>query len=195
MLSGKFVAINIYVKALYDNSKNILLNPTESPLIYYWDENEELIDCLFSEEPLKEWIIELCKDNSIFEDAKVCIFYLENEGVEGEDFEKFRTETVSIQDILPIELIDKETCYKYFLDILKELYVDVFKQEYESDITDLDERTRDIYNKIINGVKREILLSTVSSYIYKTLRERTNLIEKNISKLLKIFNNIIERTQ
>lgn len=195
MPGGKFVAINIYVKSLYNENKNILLNPTESPLVYYWDENERLIDCLFSEEPLKEWIIELCKDNGIFEDAKVCIFYLENEGVEGEDFESFITKTVSIQDVLPIEMIDKETYYKYFLDILKELYVDVFKQEYESDITDLDEKTRDIYNKIINGVKREILLSTVSSYIYKILKERTHLNDENISKLLKIFNNIIERTQ
>lgn len=192
---GKFVAINIYINALYDNSKKILLNPTESPLIYYWDENEELIDCLFSEQPLKEWIIELCKDNSIFEDAKVCIFYLENEGVEGEDFEKFRTETVSIQDILPIELIDKETYYKYFLDILNGLYVNVYKEKYESNITDLDDKTRDIYNKIISGVKREILLSTVSLYIHKTLRERTKLTEENILKILKIFNNIIERTQ
>ena len=194
-MPGKFVAINIYIKSLYDNSKNVLLNPTESPLIYYWDENEDLVDCLFSEQPLKEWIIELCKDNDVFENAKVCIFYLENEGLEGDNFEKFRNEVVNIQKVIPIEAIDKEVRYNYFLDILKELYVDVFKTEYESKITDLDERTKDIYNKIINGVKRKILLSTVSSYIYKTLRARTQLTEENISKLLKIFNNILERTQ
>lgn len=189
---GKFVAINIYINALYDNSKKILLNPTESPLIYYWDENEELIDCLFSEKPLKEWLIEICKDNDVFENAKVCIFYLENE--DG-DYENFRNEIVNIQDILPIELIDKETYYKYFLNILNDLYINVYKEKYESNITDLDDKTRDIYNKIISGVKRTILLSTVSTYIQKTLRERTNLIEKNISKIIKIFNNIIERTQ
>ena len=187
---GKFVSINMYIKDKYDKTKTILLNPSESSLIYWWNPNDDFVSSLLSEESLKEYILQLCKDKYIYENGNLDCFYLEDE-----DIEEYSNKKISFQEIFPITILNKEDYYNYFISILKELYIDVYKEEYLSDETDLDKITKDIYTKIISGVKRKILQSTVSNYIYKEIKERSNLNNKNITELIKIFNNIIERTQ
>ena len=188
---GKFVSINICVKRSETDDSIFLLNPTNTPLIYWWNPKENFIDSLFNEKALKEYLQDLCiEDSYIYENAKLYWFYLEDE-----DTEEYSNKELALQEIFPITILDKEKYYDYFTSILKELYEDVYKEPYLDEIEDLDEKVKDIYNKIISGVKRPILLETVSNYIYKTIKERTHLNNENITQLIKIFNNIIERTQ
>lgn len=188
---GKFVSINICCKKSENDDSVFLLNPTNSPLIYWWNPKENFIDSLLTEESLKEYLEELCKEDfHIYENAKLYWFYLEDE-----DTEEYENKEISLQEIFPITILHKEIYYKYFIDILKELYENVYKESYLDNINDLDEKVRDIYNKIISVVKRKILLETVANYLYKTIKERTHLNNKNIQELVKIFKNIIERTQ
>lgn len=186
-----FISLNIV-----DND-NKCLNNSGIPIVYYWNSNDELLESMKSQEGFKDNISKLCFNEKLYPISKIKYIYIINP-----DIKEYKTGEVNIQDLFKLEEIEDDFYYKYVLDILKSLYTNVYKKEYDynEDNTYIitptaEEEIIDLYKSIVGGVKREISLKTVITYIQKTLSENTKLSKNNIQFLIDKLTNIIEEKQ
>lgn len=186
-----FISLNIV-----DND-NKCLNNSAIPIVYYWNSKDELLESMKSQEGFKDNISKLCFNEKLYPISKIKYIYIINP-----DIKEYKTGEVNIQDLFKLEEIEDDFYYKYVLDILKSLYTNVYKKEYDYNEDNIyvitptsEEEIIDLYKSIIGGVKREITLKTVVTYIQKTLSENTKLSKDNIQFLIDKLTNIIKEKQ
>ena len=184
----KFISINIiYSKNGLRENLNNFITHNNFPIIFYWNGENNYIEDLYSEELKSKLIDKICTIERYDKTSLYMVFV--------SDDENFEEVSLSLQEIIPLNLINKNFYFEYFIDTLKELYKNVYKVDYDS-VNKEDEFLehyiepsyediiKDIYDKIIHGVKRDLQKETITNYIGKILTENTSLNTENINFII-----------
>ena len=185
----KFVSINIiYSKNGLRENLNNFVTDNNFPIIFYWNgENDYVDDILYHEEFKSKLINKICTFEKYDKTSLYFVFV--------SDDENYKELSIPLQEIIPLNLIDKNFYFEYFINTLKELYKNVYKVDYDT-VNKEDEFlehyiepsyediVKDIYDKIIHGVKRELQKETITNYIRKILSENTSLNTENINFII-----------
>lgn len=179
------VAINI-------THNNILDNPNEKPILFYWD-GEEVLDILseniYSHEKFKSIIYEkCCSDIEKYNTARVDYFYFKY--IDGK--ENYAEGDFIIQQIYTLEKLDNDGIYlwrDYASVIFNDLYKSVFKKDFEGDI--LADQIIEMYNAIKEKKPLRIVKTTVIEYVRAQLKERFNLTSENADFIYNKLDNLI----
>lgn len=187
----KFASINIiHSKDGVINNLNHNFISNSYPIIFYWNGEDDCIDTILSSENFKEKLKKMICTYSLYDNTSLYIVFVS-------DDENFKESVISLQDIIPLKELDEDQnfYFLYFINTLKELYKNVYKVNYD-DVNKPDEFlehyiepsyediVKDIYDKIISGVKRDLQKETITNYIRKILTENTSLNTENINFII-----------
>lgn len=185
----KFVSINIIkTKDFINENLNYLINDNSYPIIFYWNGEDEYLDSILKSEKFLEKLKDNICTSDLYDKTLLYMIFVS-------DDEDFKETCISLQDIIPLEKIDKNFYFLYFIDTLKELYKNVYKVDYDTvnkeDVfldhyiePSFEDIIKDIYDKIIHGVKRDLQKETITNYIRKILTENTSLNKENIDFII-----------
>lgn len=191
MINSCFVAINIVSSEL--ENVNVLLNDNNGfPIIFYWNGIDDIFDKISKDEKFLNII-----NNYVFNYDTYDKTFLKLSFINTDNENIYNQKEVSIQELYSLENLNKDFMYMYLQNIVTDLYEKFFKEKYIiSDIEDLTSKDiiKDIFYKIENNDKREILQSTIINYIRNKLNENTKLTKENKEYLINILEDIIRES-
>ena len=191
MINSCFVAINIVSSEL--ENVNILLNDNNGfPIIFYWNGIDDIFDKISKDEKFLNIINNYVFNYDTYDKTFLKLSFI-NTGNEN----IYNQKEVSIQELYSLENLNKDFMYMYLQNIVTDLYEKFFKEKYIiSDIEDLTSKDiiKDIFYKIENNDKREIVQSTIINYIRNKLNENTKLTKENKEYLINSLEDIIRES-
>lgn len=191
MINSCFVAINIVSSEL--ENVNVLLNDNNGfPIIFYWNGIDDIFDKISKDEKFLNIINNYVFNYDTYDKTFLKLSFI-NTGNEN----IYNQKEVSIQELYSLENLNKDFMYMYLQNIVTDLYEKFFKEKYIiSDIEDLTSKDiiKDIFYKIENNDKREILQSTIINYIRNKLNENTKLTKENKEYLINSLEDIIRES-
>lgn len=191
MINSCFVAINIVSSEL--ENVNVLLNDNNGfPIIFYWNGIDDIFDKISKDEKFLNII-----NNYVFNYDTYDKTFLKLSFINTSNENIYNQKEVSIQELYSLENLNKDFMYMYLQNIVTDLYEKFFKEKYIiSDIEDLTSKDiiKDIFYKIENNDKREILQSTIINYIRNKLNENTKLTKENKEYLINSLEDIIRES-
>ena len=191
MINSCFVAINIVSSEL--ENVNILLNDNNGfPIIFYWNGIDDIFDKISKDEKFLNIINNYVFNYDTYDKTFLKLSFI-NTGNEN----IYNQKEVSIQELYSLENLNKDFMYMYLQNIVTDLYEKFFKEKYIiSNIEDLTSKDiiKDIFYKIENNDKREILQSTIINYIRNKLNENTKLTKENKEYLINSLEDIIRES-
>jgi len=191
MINSCFVAINIVSSEL--ENVNVLLNDNNGfPIIFYWNGIDDIFDKISKDEKFLNIINNYVFNYDTYDKTFLKLSFI-NTGNEN----IYNQKEVSIQELYSLENLNKDFMFMYLQNIVTDLYEKFFKEKYIiSDIEDLTSKDiiKDIFYKIENNDKREILQSTIINYIRNKLNENTKLTKENKEYLINSLEDIIRES-
>lgn len=181
------IAINLYYN---DVDKNILLNRNLTPIMYYWNEedNKSLVDSIINNEKINNLIREKVANINIYSTTKISYIHYTLLG----QSENFLENTINLQDVIRIDkfgnIIDST-----LNDIAKQIYFEVFNAEYVE--RNDDPIIYDVYAKTSLINKQQLSLSTFLNYFRSVVSKKYSLTKENIDILYDTAAYIIDKTQ
>lgn len=173
---------------------NSILNKNGLPILFYWNKDDDLKNCLL-DDSFKSLVISLCK-NDAYTNAKIkCVLFVD-EDLEVECNEKYNVIEYDIQDLLPI--IDNEIiAYRIIMYVLHDLYINIFKhsikEEYNDDSLDSIKNILHVmYSAILTNKKDKILPYTVFQYTVSKISHIANLNKNNLDSIINIAKQIFK---
>lgn len=184
-MQDSFVAINII------SSDNKLYNKNSTPLLFYWNGEDNICDELKKSDKFVSMIktlISLNKD--LYTDLMLSYFYFKY--VNGQ--EQYSEEVKNIQDILLLENFDSINIVNNFLIThFKELYTISFKEDYTVDTElSVNEIIIDIYTKLKERFKSRITDETITYWIMSVLNDNDHLNKDNINFIITYLKTILD---
>lgn len=180
MSRESLVALN-----LVDN--NILINPSLTPILYYWDGNSELIDTMMEDTKLTDLVVSKITFQNY---TKLRLSYFLFEYIENE--EVYSDNTISIQDIFTLDKFESsEIIMQYLLSRFIELYKNSFKTEYTVPIISIEDSIIEIYRAIKQKFKTRISKLTMVNWVRSTLISDEKLNQKNSDIIINKLNEIL----
>lgn len=191
MINSCFVAINIVSSEL--ENVNVLLNDNNGfPIIFYWNGIDDIFDKISKDEKFLNIINNYVFNYDTYDKTFLKLSFI-NTGNEN----IYNQKEVSIQELYSLENLNKDFMFMYLQNIVTDLYEKFFKEKYIiSNIEDLTSKDiiKDIFYKIENNDKREILQSTIINYIRNKLNENTKLTKENKEYLINSLEDIIRES-
>ena len=178
-MTESFVSLNI---VNYKNRQ--LLNKQNTPLLFYYNGEENINKKLLSDKSFIEYISDVVGNETDYTSSLLSYFYFDN----STDEEQYKDTYINVQDLFTLETFSEERrlfSIYYVFNIFKELYENAMHVKYEQDIMVMSyEYIVDIYNKIQQKFPNKFIKSTVINYIRNELRKRYDLNEVNVNYLL-----------
>lgn len=177
MKNDSLVAINL----TYNNK---LLNPSNVPILFYWDGNGNLINEIIKDESFLSLIIKKCFNLEMYTNSILSYFYFKDEN------ETYTEHEINIQDIINV---NSDLSYQYITSICLKLYKLSMKKEFNN-INKLEniELIKDIYSQIKTKYQNKFNVNSFINYVRSELQEQYNLNSNNSDIIINTYlNNII----
>lgn len=178
------IAINILVG-------DILINPSNQPILFYWDGKNNIKDIIFETDSLLKIIDKHIINFNDYITTKIyfCGYYNDNT-LYKEDF-------VYLSDIYTI---DKFSCNIYLelvYPIFTYLYSQAYKTEYTETLLQLNEEDGivDIYNKLKDKFTNKITSKTIINYIKSKLDKNEFLSIENKNIIISYLNELFNKNE
>jgi len=172
MQKDSLVALNI----TYNNT---LLNPTNVPILFYWDGVGNLFDCIIKDPKFTDIIKEKCFNFEMFSKSKITCFYFKDDTEEYTEFES------DIQDILDI---NSELSYEFMIKICLKLYKVSMKSEFNNfNKLENDELIKDIYLQIKSKYKKKFNNESFLNYVRSELQTQYNINNHNSDIIINTY--------
>ena len=178
---NQLVAFNII-------SGDKLLNPTNVPVLYYWNnEDGNLSDDLINDENFKNFIEDTCLNVNEYAKSKISYFKYDM------STEAYAQDVMIVQKVYSLSKINgKHLALSYLIEIFKYLYKYAIKEDYDvKNDTPAIDILLDIYNILKERNQKKILPETVRNYVRSELQQKYKLNEDNIEYILSSYDEII----
>jgi hypothetical protein len=189
MVNSWFVAINIVFN---EGDIQTLLNDNIGyPIIFYWNGIDDIFNVICNDVKFNEILNNYVFNYKTYHNTSLKLTYINT------DNENICTEKeVTIQELFPLSILNMDFMYSYLNDILIDLHKKFFKTDYNIDDIEIDPKNiiKDIFFKIKNNDKREILQDTIVNYIRNKLSDIKNLSKENKEYLIEILLEIIRES-
>ena len=181
MIMEYLVTINII------SSNNTLLNPTNTPILYYWNgEDKQLENTLSKDSNFIEFFNSKCDNIEEYGKSKLSYFIY---NINTEEIES--NKELYIQKIFPLsDIKNYKIADLYIFDIFNKLFQVSLHKSYIASKLDKRELIREMYDELQNKYIDKISDKTLRQYIGSQLNQVYNLSEENTKFVLKELNNI-----
>ena len=180
----KILSLNLVKNSLNNNK---ILNPSNYPILYYWDGNNQVINEILNNKEFSQYINDkiINLDNYSFTKLYIIDYDL--------DSENYNQQIVDIQELYSLSINNyNDLAYQYLYNIFKKLYNISIKKEYKP--TDNDTYIDDIieiYTLLKNKFKERISVETLKQYIISQLQQEYKLNKNNIDYIINLYKDII----
>lgn len=173
------------------SSTGKLLNHSNVPILFYWDNDDEttLENKIFEYKDWQNYIEDVCLNIKEYAESKISYFKY---NIKSESIEQ---NTFNIQHYYLLQNSDrgKKLSLEYLVAIFKYLYKYALKEEYkESEDQSYIDIIIDIYHILKERNQKKILPETVRNYILSELQQKYKLSVKNMDYVLLQYDNIIK---
>lgn len=192
-MKESLVAINI----LFNDR---LLNKNGTPLLFYWDGEQNIYDALKSGSDFIDYLMHTVINKEKYTDTYFSFFkyYLDNDGNE-----QYQEDKINIQDFLKLKDLSPEQSLfykKYLLDHFIYLYKSAYHEEYVKDnesisLMGIDDAILDIYDKIQEKYPKRVIKSTVINYIRSEIENTDKLSMENSNWIIFQLENLLNERE
>lgn len=182
-MNNTLVAINI-------TNNGVLYNPTNVPILFYWDGEKTIKEKIIEDSSFIKLINDRILNINLYADTCLNWFYFTYDN-NTENYTE--SGDIYIQDIIPLSSIHSIFWQEYVEEIFKELYKTVYKKDYDNvlNISVID-AILEMYRSIKSKRPLKIQKNTVIEYIRSQLKERYKLSQQNADYIYDKLNEIIE---
>lgn len=177
-------------------NNNILLNPSNYPMLLYWNESNgrSIPEELFFNEQASKYIIEKCGNINLYTLSKISFFYFIDRDNDGD--EDYTEQTIDIQNLYALKVLTNEQnfFYKDYVNKTFEyLYYCSYKEEYNitNNPLEWEEDIIHVYKKIQEKYPKKISKPTVINYVRSELTQKYNLNTDNSIWIIEKLENIL----
>jgi hypothetical protein len=184
------VAINII-------SEGNIINKNGTPLLFYWDGEQDIYDALKSGSDFIDYLMHTVINKDKYASAYFSFFkYYLDENKE----EHYQEDKINVQDFLKFKDLSSEQSlfYKeYLLNHFLYLYKSAYHEEYKEDISimGIDDAVLDIYDKIQEKYPKRVIKSTVINYIRSELQKTDNISIENSDWVVYQLENLLNERE
>ena len=173
------------------SSTGKLLNYSNVPILFYWDNDDETLfeNKIFEYKDWQNYIEDVCLNIKEYAESKISYFKY---NIKSESIEQ---NTFNIQHYYLLQYSDrgKKLSLEYLVAIFKYLYKYALKEEYkENEDQSYIDIIIDIYHILKERNQKKILPETVRNYILSELQQKYKLSVKNMDYVLTQYDNIIK---
>ena len=173
------------------SSTGKLLNNSNVPILFYWDNDDETLleNKIFEYKDWQDYIEDVCLNIKEYAESKISYFKY---NIKSESIEQ---NTFNIQHYYLLQYSDrgKKLSLEYLVAIFKYLYKYALKEEYkENEDQSYIDIIIDIYHILKERNQKKILPETVRNYILSELQQKYKLSVKNMDYVLTQYDNIIK---
>jgi len=179
-MKTSLVSINIIKK-----TENKLLNDKFQPYLFYWDGETDIIEDIKKSDEFINKIKSACFNLENYSDSILAYFIYELNDID----EQYTDNILNIQDIFLLSDIDEDFYEEYIINIFKDLYKQVFNEDYKGK----DNIIFNIYTKIKEKYKDKFIEESAVNYIRSILQKENKLSQTNIDFIISKLNNIIKK--
>lgn len=189
-MKESLVAINIVSK------DRKLLNPTDVPLLLYWNDNSgrNIAEEFFYNDLSHNYVIKTCANIDLYTSAELNLFYFkDNDGDGKEDYTEYKIEIQSLFELDKLSDVERVFYKDYINKIFDYLYQCVFKEspnwsvepwQWEEDIVN-------IYSSIKVKTPNKVNKTIVINYVRSELSQNYGLNLKNTDWIINKLENIL----
>lgn len=182
-MNNTLVAINI-------TNKGVLYNPTNVPILFYWDGDKTITEKIIEDESFIKLINDKIMNINLYPETCLNWFYFIYDG-NSENYTE--SGDIYIQDILPFKSLYSLLWQEYVEEIFKELYKTVYKKDYENILNvSIVDAILEMYRSIKSKRPLKIQKNTVIEYIRSQLKDKYKLSQENADYVYDKLNEIIE---
>lgn len=188
MLNDSLVAINIYnkdTKELYNNK--------ETPILYYWNGEGDLLQSILNDKQFKDNYINKINNIDVYCNMKMSYFYFCFSGGD----ELYIDNSVLLSDYVPLSSIESYSIVlKTIINHLYDLYSKAFNgKSYDKLKVFNEDIIIDIYDEIKNKYKERLLKNTVINWVRSEINKQENLNEENENYIIDTLTNILKNKE
>ena len=184
MTQDSLVAINLI------DIDGKLLNKTSVPLLYYWNGVSDVEDDLRNDETLCEYCNTLFINPEKYLDVLISYFYFTYSDDESENYNE---STKDFQDIVYLEKFNSLHIVRhYILQHFLNLYKTSMKEEYNGEVTNVNDTIIDIYNTLKNKFKTRISKTTIINWVRSVLLDTNHFNSNNCDYIIKELKIILK---
>lgn len=190
--TDSLVAINITKRNSDQNNISIeLLNPSNVPLLFYWNGDGEIKNYFINDDKLRNHIVLNTFNVNNYTYTSICYFYFTYDADENE---KYLEDYCNIQDLFSFSSMNNDEAiffYDYLIKYFNTLYQKAFKLDYTPEMTfDVDGMIRDMFDQIQKKYPSKFSKETLFNYIRHQLKN-DNMTSNNIDFILEKLDVIL----
>lgn len=187
MTQDSLVAINLI------DIDGKLLNKTSAPLLYYWNGISNVEEDLRQDKALAEYCNTLFIDPKKYLDVLISYFYFTYSDNEEENYNE---STKDFQDILYLENFNSLHIVRhYILQHFLNLYKTSMKEDYNGEVTNVNDTIIDIYNTLKNKFKTRISKPTIINWVRSVLLDTNHFNTNNSDYIIKELETILKEVE
>ena len=189
MENDSLVAINIYnkdTKELYNNK--------ETPILYYWNGDGDLLQCILNDKQFKDNYISKINNIDIYCNMKMSYFYF---CYDEDNNEQYVDNSVLLSDYISLNSFDSYSIVlKIIINHLYDLYSKAFNgKSYEKLNVFNEDIIIDIYDEIKNKYKERLLKNTLINWVRSEISKKEKLNEENENYIIDTLTNILKNKE
>jgi len=190
--TDSLVAINITKRNSDQNNISIeLLNPSNVPLLFYWNGDGEIKNYFINDDKLRNHIALNTFNVNNYTHTSICYFYFT---YDENGNEKYLEDYCNIQDLFSFNSMNNDEAiffYDYLIKYFNTLYQKAFKLDYTPEMTfDVDGMIRDMFDQIQKKYPSKFSKETLFNYIRHQLKN-DNMTSNNIDFILEKLDVIL----
>lgn len=182
MYIDSLVSVNVY----HDKELRTL---NKVPLLYYWNGNGNLLECILYDNSFKEKYLDKISLET-FKHLQLAYFYFK---YDENDNEQYIENIINISEYLDLSKFESiNMIYELIIKYMFKLYNIALKEDYEDVKIYNEEIIIDIYNRIKNKYEDKFNKNTFLNWIRKELINKEDLTNNNTNYIINLLNKILE---
>lgn len=178
--------ISLIALNIVDN--NILLNPSKTPILFYWNGEDTIKESMLTND-FKEILKSVC-DKEHYSSSIISYATFLDANTENQGDEEYSSGEIKVQDVIFLSE-NNELAYNIIYLTLHELYINSFKKSYNynSNIS-LKDNIQNMYRSILNTFGDKLISKSIFHYV-KSKLEKHNYNEQNLNELIRLSKDLL----